>query len=52
MLQRDKMLKFALVASGAVFCIVYPLALFWPSGWAWPEGSQPNSHYSLMIISG
>ena len=50
MLQREKMLKFALVAFGAVFCLVYPLAIFWPSGWAWHEGSPADSQYFMMIV--
>ena len=50
MLQRDKLLKFALVAFGAVFCLVYPLAIVWPSGWAWHEGSPADSQYFMMIV--
>ena len=42
-------LKVALVAIGA-FCVVgvYPLTIYWPSGWAWHMGGQ--SLYLQMII--
>jgi len=42
-------LKIALVAIGA-FCVVgvYPLTIYWPSGWAWHMGGQ--SLYLQMII--
>jgi hypothetical protein len=32
---REKLLKIALVAFGAIFLLVYPLGLIWPSGWVW-----------------
>ena len=32
---REKLLKVALVAFGAIFFLVYPLGLVWPSGWVW-----------------
>lgn len=38
------------MAFGVVFCLVYPLAMFWPSGWAWHEGSPATSDYFLMIV--
>jgi hypothetical protein len=42
-------LKIALVLTGA-FCVVgvYPLTIFWPSGWAWHAEGQ--SLYLQMII--
>jgi uncharacterized protein DUF6632 len=42
-------LKIALAAIGA-FCVVgvYPLTIYWPSGWAWHVGGQ--SLYLQMII--
>ena len=46
----DSLLRFALVAFGAVFCLVYPLAIFWPSGWAWHEGPPADSQYFMMIV--
>ncbi len=46
---RTKYLKVALVVIG-VFCIVgiYPLTIFWPSGWAWH--SEGQSLYLQMIM--
>ena len=45
-----KLLSAALIAFGAAFCLVYPLAMVWPSGWAWHEGSPAASDYFLMIV--
>jgi len=46
---RLKYLKIVLVLIGA-FCIVavYPLSIYWPSGWAWHAEGQ--SLYLQMII--
>jgi hypothetical protein len=44
---REKLLKVALVAVGAISFLVYPLGLVWPSGWLW-HGGQGN-YYFLMI---
>jgi hypothetical protein len=42
-------LKIALVLIGASFVIVvYPLTIFWPSGWAWHTGGP--SLYLQMIL--
>jgi hypothetical protein len=46
----NKLLSAALVAFGAAFCLIYPLAMFWPSGWAWHEGSPASNDYFLMIV--
>jgi hypothetical protein len=35
---REKFLKIALVAFGAIFFTIYPLGLIWPSGWLWHGG--------------
>ncbi len=48
----NKLLSAALVVFGAAFCLIYPLAMFWPSGWAWHEGSPAASDYFLMIVGG
>ena len=32
---REKLLKVALVAFGAIFFLICPLGLIWPSGWVW-----------------
>lgn len=46
--QRLVGLRFALRAVGLVFVLgVYPLTVFWPSGWAWHAGP---SHYLQMIL--
>lgn len=49
-MSRDTLLRFALIAFGIVFCLVYPLAIVWPSGWAWHEGAPASSHYFMMIV--
>ena len=45
-----KMLQFALALFGAVFLLVYPLAILWPSGWAWHAGAPYESDYFMMIV--
>jgi hypothetical protein len=45
-----KLLQVVLVLLGIVACLVYPLALIWPSGWAWHHGSPASSHYFMMIV--
>jgi hypothetical protein len=50
MSQRRSLLQIALVLFGAVFCLVYPLARFWPSGWAWHPGPPEESDYFMMIV--
>jgi hypothetical protein len=45
-----KLLQFALVLFGAVFLLVYPLAILWPSGWAWHAGAPYESEYFMMIV--
>jgi hypothetical protein len=47
---RDTLLKWALIAFGAVFLLVYPLAIVWPSGWAWHAGAPYESEYFMMIV--
>ena len=49
-MQKETLLRYALIAFGAVFCLVYPLAIFWPSGWAWHEGPPAASQYFMMIV--
>jgi hypothetical protein len=44
---RNRWLRFALIAFGVAFLLVYPLMKIWPSGWAW----QPAQHeYEQMIV--
>lgn len=50
MSDRSTLLKWALMVFGAVFCLVYPLAIFWPSGWAWHAGAPYTSEYFMMIV--
>lgn len=44
---REELLKVALVAFGAVFFLIYPLGLVWPSGWVWHGGE--GKYYFHMI---
>ena len=45
----NRLLSAALIAFGAVFCLIYPLSIVWPSGWAWHMGSPAGNDYFLMI---
>jgi hypothetical protein len=45
-----RLLQILLVAFGVVFCLVGPLAIVWPSGWAWHEGPPVASQYFMMIV--
>lgn len=49
-MSRLKLLQIALIAFGIAFCLVYPLAIVWPSGWAWHDGPPTASHYFMMIV--
>jgi Family of unknown function (DUF6632) len=44
---RETLLKAALIVLGAVFFLVYPLGLIWPSGWLWHGGE--GKYYFQMI---
>ena len=46
MSDNNKLLSVALVAFGAAFCLIYPLAMFWPSGWAWQREARPRATIS------
>ena len=46
---REKLLKIALVAFGAIFFTIYPLSLIWPSGWQWHSG---HGQYYFQMICG
>ena len=50
MSQNKSLLSAALMLFGVVFCLIYPLAMFWPSGWAWHEGSPASNDYFMMIV--
>jgi hypothetical protein len=45
-----RLLQLALAVFGAVFLLVYPLALLWPSGWTWHHGAPHQSEYFMMIV--
>jgi hypothetical protein len=45
-----KLLQLALVVFGAVMLLLYPLAVVWPSGWAWHAGAPYESQYFMMIV--
>lgn len=45
-----KFLQLALVVFGAVMLLLYPLAMVWPSGWAWHAGMPYQSDYFMMIV--
>ena len=45
---RPHYLRIALIVIGLTFVFgIYPLSIFWPSGWTWGQG---RSHYLMMII--
>ncbi|WP_280834344.1 DUF6632 domain-containing protein [Mycolicibacterium frederiksbergense] len=45
-----RLLQIALVVFGAVMLLLYPLAVIWPSGWAWHPGAPYQSTYFMMIV--
>jgi hypothetical protein len=45
-----KLLQLALVVFGLISLLLYPLALVWPSGWAWHHGAPHHSVYFMMIV--
>ena len=45
-----KLLSLALIVFGAIFCLIYPLAIIWPSGWAWHDGPPAANDYFMMIV--
>jgi hypothetical protein len=47
---RYRLLQIALVGFGAVMILLYPLAVVWPSGWAWHPGAPYESDYFMMIV--
>ena len=50
MSDNNKLLSAALIAFGAAFCLIYPLSMVWPSGWAWHDGPPAVSDYFMMIV--
>ncbi|HVZ90852.1 MAG TPA: DUF6632 domain-containing protein [Rhizomicrobium sp.] len=49
-MSRSDLLKIALVVFGVIFLLIYPLAIVWPSGWAWHEGPPYANDYYMMIV--
>jgi hypothetical protein len=45
-----RLLQIALIGFGAVMLLLYPLAVVWPSGWAWHHGAPYESDYFMMIV--
>ncbi len=45
-----KLLQLALAVFGIVALCLYPLAVVWPSGWAWHAGAPYESMYFMMIV--
>lgn len=45
-----RLLRMALAVFGAVMILLYPLAVIWPSGWAWHHGAPYESDYFMMIV--
>jgi FtsH-binding integral membrane protein len=45
-----RLLQAALVVTGVAAASLYPLATFWPSGWAWHQGAPYDSMYFMMIV--
>lgn len=48
-MRNEGLLKIALIVFGAIFCLVYPLAMVWPSGWMWHGG---HGQYYFQMICG
>ena len=45
--ERLKYLRVVLVVAGLACLSLYPLMVFWPSGWAWHVG---HSDYQMMLV--
>jgi len=45
-----RLLSYALVVFGLAFCLIYPLSIVWPSGWAWHDGPAASNDYFMMIV--
>jgi hypothetical protein len=50
MMSPHRLLQIAVAVVGAAFLLIYPLAIVWPSGWAWHAGAPYESQYFMMII--
>jgi len=45
--ERLRYLRISLVVAALACFALYPLMVFWPSGWAWHTG---HSHYQMMLV--
>jgi FtsH-binding integral membrane protein len=45
-----RLLQLALALFGLIALLLYPLAVVWPSGWAWHAGAPYESQYFMMIV--
>jgi len=50
LMSAQRLLQVALAVFGATFLLIYPLAIVWPSGWAWHAGAPYESQYFMMIV--
>jgi FtsH-binding integral membrane protein len=50
LMSAHRLLQIALAVFGATFLLIYPLAIVWPSGWAWHAGAPYESQYFMMIV--
>ena len=50
LMSAHRLLQMALAVFGAIFLLIYPLAIVWPSGWAWHAGAPYESQYFMMIV--
>jgi len=50
MSDNNRLLSLVLIVSGLACCLIYPLSMVWPSGWAWHEGSPASNDYFMMIV--
>lgn len=46
----NRLLQLALFVFGTASLLFYPLALIWPSGWAWHDGALYQSQYFMMLV--
>lgn len=51
MANSNRLLSAALFIFGVIFCLVFPLAKLWPSGWAWHQGPPSANDYFMMIVA-
>jgi hypothetical protein len=49
MSKANPLLSLSLIVFGLAFCLLYPMLVIWPSGWAWHAGSPASSDYFMMI---